>query len=205
MIEMSKYDYEEMSKFFNNIIVYMMEQIDNQYPAKINHTNGEVAVQQPYMDAYDHFEPVIYGLSDNFFMKDYYEEPHFEYYAIDNINDARNAIESYLSKGDVDFSTDDVVQNYKYYDDIITQCNIEKQYESEEDIVVWINNFKEKHDCDYELNNVNRNIAGFKQSINQLEQFLDNSKYITNVEDIKSTIEEINTLFSKIVIDTKDI
>lgn len=202
---MSKYDYETMTRFYNNIIIYIMERINEENPSHVNNTTGEQKVSQPYLEAYEIFEPISYLLSDNIFMKDYYDEPHFEHYAIENLNEARDAIVKYISISDIDFSNDSVVQNYVYYDDILDEVRLSRQEELEEDVVNWINYFREKRNCDFEAYNLNHSMIHIKQDIESVESFLDNTEYVTNVEDIKSIIKEINTLFNKIIIDTKDI
>lgn len=195
-----KINYEEISRFYRNIIHYIFNEIENIAPIRWDEQSNQPVYSDEYELAYDYLNKAIWILDDVLKMSDYYDEENFEYFGLEHLSDARYRIEDYLKDSNSLFMNDEIVQNYTYYDNVIIDY-----YQS-----IGLNNnyfmyYQKILYRDSNISHIQFEIDELKQNVEMLQNSIDHSDYLVNKLTIQSIIKELNQLLNKIEIEQIEI
>lgn len=193
-------NYEEISRFYRNIIHYIFNEIENIAPIRWDEQSNQPVYSDEYELAYGYLNKAILRLDDVLKMSDYYDEENFEYFGLEHLSDARYRIEDYLKDSNSLFMNDEIVQNYTHYDDVIIDY-----YQS-----IGLNNnyfmyYQKILYRDSNISHIQFEINELKQNVEMLQNSVDHSDYLVNKSTIQSIIKELNNSINKIEIKQKEI
>lgn len=195
-----KINYEEISRFYRNIIHYIFNEIENIAPIRWDEQSNQPIYSDEYKLAYSYLDKAIWRLDDVLKMSDYYDEEDFEYFGLEHLSDARYRIADYLNEEPNSlFVNDEIVQNYTHYDIIIDY------YQS----IGFNNNYFKYYQKilyrDSNISHIQFEIDELKQNVRMLQNSVDRSDYLVNKSTIQSIIKELNQLLNKIEIEKIEI
>lgn len=113
-------DYKEISKYYRGIILYILNNLSyahfkyNSDDIPTEHTEEEYNAE--YLNAYGYLQRAEWRLSEVDVMGDFYDEPDFFYFGMNNLSSARHRIQHYLEDTAWDIFDD---LDYKKYDDLV--------------------------------------------------------------------------------------
>ena len=193
-------NYEEISRFYRNIIHYIFNEIENVAPIRWDEQSNQPIYSDEYELAYAYLNKAILRLDDVLKMSDYYDEENFEYFGLEHLLDARYRIEDYLEESNSLFMNDEIVQNYTHYDNVIIDY-----YQS---IGLNDNCFMYYQKILYRDSNISHiqfKINELKHNVEMLQNSIDHSDYLANKSTIQSIIKELNNSINKIEIEQVEI
>ena len=115
-----KIDYQGISKYYRGIISYILNNLSyaglkyNDDVIRTNHTREEYEAE--YLNAYGYLQRAEWRLSELDLMTDFYNEPDFFYFGLNNLSSARHRIQHYLE--DTEWGIFDDL-DYNRYDDLV--------------------------------------------------------------------------------------
>lgn len=195
-----KINYEEISRFYRNIIHYIFNEIENVAPIRWDEQSNQPVYSDEYKLAYDYLNKAIWRLDDVLKMGDYYDEENFEYFGLEHLSDARYRIEHYLEDSNNLFINDKIVQNYTYYDDIV--IDYYQLIRLDNDYFMYYQKILYR---DSNISHIQFEIDELKQNVEMLQNSVDHSDYLVNKSTIQSIIKELNQLLNKIEIEQIEI
>lgn len=193
-------NYEEISRFYRNIIHYIFNEIENIAPTRWDEQSNQPIYSDEYKLAYSYLDKAIWRLDDVLKMSDYYDEEDFEYFGLEHLSDARYRIADYLNEESNSlFVNDEIVQNYTHYDIIIDY------YQSIGFNNNYFNYYQKILYRDSNISHIQFEIDELKQNVGMLQNSVDRSDYLVNKSTIQSIIKELNQLLNKIEIEKIEI
>lgn len=193
-------NYEEISRFYRNIIHYIFNEIENIAPTRWDEQSNQPIYSDEYKLAYSYLDKAIWRLNDVLKMSDYYDEENFEYFGLEHLSDARYRIADYLNEESNNlFINDEIVQNYTHYDIIIDY------YQSIGFNNNYFNYYQKILYRDSNISHIQFEIDELKQNVRMLQNSVDRSNYLVNKSTIQSIIKELNQLLNKIEIEKIEI
>lgn len=197
-------NYEEISRFYRNIIHYIFNEIENIAPIRWDEQSNQPVYSDEYKLAYDYFNKAILRLDDVLKMSDYYGEESFEYFGLEHLSDARYRIEQYLEESNNLFVNDEIVQNYTYYDDIVIDYYkpIRLNKDVNNDYFIYYQKILYR---DSNISHIQFEIDELKHNVEMLQNSIDHSDYLANKSAIQSIIKELNNSINKIEIEQVEI
>lgn len=193
-------NYEEISRFYRNIIHYIFNEIENIAPTRWDEQSNQPIYSDEYKLAYSYLDKAIWRLDDVLKMSDYYDEENFEYFGLEHLSDARYRIADYLNEESNSlFVNDEIVQNYTHYDNVIIdycQSGFNNNY---------FNYYQKILYRDSNISHIQFEIDELKQNVRMLQNSVDRSDYLVNKSTIQSIIKELNQLLNKIEIEKIEI
>lgn len=193
-------NYEEISRFYRNIIHYIFNEIENIAPTRWDEQSNQPVYSDEYKLAYSYLHKAIWRLDNVLKMSDYYDEENFEYFGLEHLLDARYRIADYLNEESNSlFVNDEIVQNYTHYDDVIIdycQSGLNNNY---------FNYYQKILYRDSNISHIQFEIDELKQNVRMLQNSVDRSDYLVNKSTIQSIIKELNQLLNKIEIEKIEI
>ena len=110
-------DYKEITEYYKNIISEISTVIYNTKKKYEKNSNELEEIESDYLSWYSSSDKAYYRIIDVLDLDDYYDEPDFQYWALEKFSDARHRISSYIERSSdlLDFNGID----YKKYDDIV--------------------------------------------------------------------------------------
>ena len=195
-----KINYEEISRFYRNIIHYIFNEIENVAPIRWDEQSNQPVYSDEYKLAYDYLNKAIWRLDDVLKMGDYYDEENFEYFGLEHLSDARYRIEHYLEDSNNLFINDKIVQNYTYYDDIV--IDYYQLIRLDNDYFMYYQKILYR---DSNISHIQFEIDELKQNVEMLQNSVDHSDYLVNKSTIQSIIKELNQLLNKVEIEQIEI
>lgn len=195
-----KINYEEISRFYRNIIHYIFNEIENVAPIRWDEQSNQPVYSDEYKFAYDYLNKAIWRLDDVLKMSDYYDEENFEYFGLEHLSDARYRIEHYLEDSNNLFINDKIVQNYTHYDDIV--IDYYQPIRLDNDYFMYYQKILYR---DSNISHIQFEIDELKQNVEMLQNSVDHSDYLANKSTIQSIIKELNQLLNKIEIEQIEI
>lgn len=193
-------NYEEISRFYRNIIHYIFNEIENIAPTRWDEQSNQPVYSDEYKLAYSYLHKAIWRLDNVLKMSDYYDEENFEYFGLECLSDARYRIADYLNEESNSlFVNDEIVQNYTHYDDVIIdycQSGLNNNY---------FNYYQKILYRDSNISHIQFEIDELKQNVRMLQNSVDRSDYLVNKSTIQSIIKELNQLLNKIEIEKIEI
>lgn len=194
-------NYEEISRFYRNIIHYIFNEIENIAPIRWDEQSNQPVYSDEYKLAYSYLHKAIWRLDNVLKMSDYYDEENFEYFGLEHLLDARYRISDYLNdESNSLFVNDEIVQNYTHYDDVIIDY-----YQSIGLNNNYFNYYQKKLYRDSNISHIQFEIDELKQNVRMLQNSVDRSDYLVNKSTIQSIIKELNQLLNKIEIEKIEI
>ena len=193
-------NYEEISRFYRNIIHYIFNEIENVAPIRWDEQSNQPVYSDEYKFAYDYLNKAIWRLDDVLKMSDYYDEENFEYFGLEHLSDARYRIEHYLEDSNNLFINDKIVQNYTHYDDIV--IDYYQPIRLDNDYFIY---YQKILYGDSNISHIQFEIDELKQNVEMLQNSVDHSDYLANKSTIQSIIKELNQLLNKIEIEQIEI
>lgn len=193
-------NYEEISRFYRNIIHYIFNEIENIAPTRWDEQSNQPVYSDEYKLAYSYLHKAIWRLDNVLKMSDYYDEENFEYFGLECLSDARYRIADYLNENSNNlFINDEIVQNYTHYDIIIDY------YQSIGFNNNYFNYYQKILYRDSNISHIQFEIDELKQNVGMLQNSVDRSDYLVNKSTIQSIIKELNQLLNKIEIEKIEI
>lgn len=193
-------NYEEISRFYRNIIHYIFNEIENIAPTRWDEQSNQPIYSDEYKLAYSYLDKAIWRLNDVLKMSDYYDEENFEYFGLEHLSDTRYRIADYLNENSNNlFINDEIVQNYTHYDIIIDY------YQSIGFNNNYFNYYQKILYRDSNISHIQFEIDELKQNVGMLQNSVDRSDYLVNKSTIQSIIKELNQLLNKIEIEKIEI
>lgn len=193
-------NYEEISRFYRNIIHYIFNEIENIAPTRWDEQSNQPVYSDEYKLAYSYLHKAIWRLDNVLKMSDYYDEEDFEYFGLEHLSDARYRIADYLNEESNSlFVNDEIVQNYTHYDIIIDY------YQSIGFNNNYFNYYQKILYRDSNISHIQFEINELKQNVRMLQNSVDRSDYLVNKSTIQSIIKELNQLLNKIEIEKIEI
>lgn len=193
-------NYEEISRFYRNIIHYIFNEIENIAPTRWDEQSNQPIYSDEYKLAYSYLDKAIWRLDDVLKMSDYYDEENFEYFGLEHLSDTRYRIADYLNENSNNlFINDEIVQNYTHYDIIIDY------YQSIGFNNNYFNYYQKILYRDSNISHIQFEIDELKQNVRMLQNSVDRSDYLVNKSTIQSIIKELNQLLNKIEIEKIEI
>lgn len=193
-------NYEEISRFYRNIIHYIFNEIENIAPIRWDEQSNQPVYSDEYKLAYDYLNKAILRLDDVLKMSDYYDEENFEYFGLEHLSDARYRIEQYLEESNNLFVNDEIVQNYTHYDDIV--IDYYQPIRLNNDYFMYYQKILYR---DSNISHIQFEIDELKQNVGILQNSVDHSDYLVNKSTIQSIIKELNQLLNKMEIEQIEI
>lgn len=197
-------NYEEISRFYRNIIHYIFNEIENIAPIRWDEQSNQPVYSDEYKLAYDYLNKAILRLDDVLKMSDYYDEESFEHFGLEHLSDARYRIEHYLEDSNSLFINDEIVQNYTHYDDIVVDYYkpIRLNKDVNNDYFMCYQKILYR---DSSISHIQFEINELKQNVEMLQNSVSHSDYLVNKSTIQSIIKKINQLLNKMEIEQKEI
>lgn len=193
-------NYEEISRFYRNIIHYIFNEIENIAPTRWDEQSNQPIYSDEYKLAYSYLDKAIWRLNDVLKMSDYYDEENFEYFGLEHLSDTRYRISDYLNENSNNlFINDEIVQSYTHYDIIIDY------YQSIGFNNNYFNYYQKILYRDSNISHIQFEIDELKQNVRMLQNSVDRSDYLVNKSTIQSIIKELNQLLNKIEIEKIEI